>query len=99
MPIAARHVKDAAPSLPPLATLTVRRTSSPLLMSSLQQRRVGEMIERFAAGHRAYVAWYDGEPAAFGWVATRGASIGPNTRVWRGLWLGPRGVFHRRRRP
>lgn len=76
MPIAARHVKDAAPSLPPLATLTVRRTSSPLLMSSLQQRRVGEMIERFAAGHRAYVAWYDGEPAAFGWVATRGASIG-----------------------
>jgi GNAT superfamily N-acetyltransferase len=76
MPIAARHVKDAAPLLPALTTLTVRRTTSPILMSSLQQRRVDDMIERFAAGHRAYVAWYDGEPAAFGWVATRGGGIG-----------------------
>lgn len=76
MPIAARHVKDAAPQLAPLATLTVRRTDSPVLMSSLQQKRVAEMMARFDAGHRAYVAWYDGEPAAFGWVATRSAEIG-----------------------
>ena len=32
-------------------------------------------------------------------LTTRGASIGANTRDWRALWLGPRGVFHRRRRP
>jgi hypothetical protein len=32
-------------------------------------------------------------------LTTRGASIGANTRDWRGLWLGLRGVFHRQRRP
>lgn len=74
--IAARHVKDAAPRLAPLPTLLVRRTDSPVLMSSLQGKRVADMIARFDAGHRAYVAWYDGEPAAFGWVATIGADIG-----------------------
>ena len=74
--IAARHVKDAAPRLAPLPTLMVRRTDSPVLMASLQQKRVVEMMARLDAGHRPYVAWYDGEPAAFGWVATRGADIG-----------------------
>jgi len=34
------------------------------------------MAGRFAAGHRAYVAWYQDEPAAWGWVATRSAHIG-----------------------
>lgn len=76
MPIAARHVQDRAPLLTPLPELVVRRTDSPLLMSTLQKRRVSEMVARFEAGHRAYVAWYDGEAAAFGWVATREASIG-----------------------
>lgn len=76
MPIAVRHVRDALPSLASLPTLSVRRTTNPVFMSSLQQRRMDEMVARFAAGHRAYVAWYDGEPAAFGWVATRGAEIG-----------------------
>ena len=74
--IAARHVKDAAPRLAPLPTLVVRRTDSPVLMASLQGKRFVDMMARFDAGHRAYVAWYDGEPAAFGWVATRSADIG-----------------------
>jgi len=34
------------------------------------------MERRFAAGHRAYLAWWQGEPAAWGWVATRSADIG-----------------------
>jgi hypothetical protein len=34
------------------------------------------MVRRLGAGHRAYVAWRDGEPAAWGWVATRSAEIG-----------------------
>jgi ribosomal protein S18 acetylase RimI-like enzyme len=74
--IAARHVKDAAPRLAPLHTFVVRRTDSPLLIASLQGKRMVDMMARFDAGHRAYVAWYDGEPAAFGWVATRSADIG-----------------------
>jgi hypothetical protein len=32
-------------------------------------------------------------------LTTRGASIGANSRDWRGLRLGLRGAFHRRRRP
>ncbi len=34
------------------------------------------MAERFSDGHRAYVAWIDGEPAAWGWAATSTARIG-----------------------
>ena len=34
------------------------------------------MRRRFDAGHRAYVALWDGEPAAWGWVATTAAEIG-----------------------
>jgi hypothetical protein len=45
-------------------------------MAALQRRSVEEMAARFAAGHRAYLAWWNGEPAAWGWVATRDAWIG-----------------------
>lgn len=34
------------------------------------------MTQRFADGHRAYVAFRAGEPAAWGWSATRTARIG-----------------------
>jgi GNAT superfamily N-acetyltransferase len=45
-------------------------------MAALQGRTETEMTRRFETGHRAYVAWRDGEPAAWGWVATRAAEIG-----------------------
>jgi GNAT superfamily N-acetyltransferase len=45
-------------------------------MASLQQRSVDEISNRFESGHRAYVAWHDGAPAAFGWAALNGAEIG-----------------------
>jgi len=45
-------------------------------MASLQNRSADEMIRRFENGHRAYVAWRGGEPAAWGWVATSSARIG-----------------------
>jgi GNAT superfamily N-acetyltransferase len=45
-------------------------------MAALQSRTVHEMTQRFADGHRAYVAWRAGEAAAWGWVATRTARIG-----------------------
>jgi hypothetical protein len=35
-----------------------------------------EVQARWQAGHRPYIASMFGEPAAYGWVATRGASIG-----------------------
>ena len=76
MPIAARHRNDPTPEIAPLAGLAVRREDGVAVMAALQGRTEQEMQRRFEAGHRAYVAWHDGAPAAWGWVATRGADIG-----------------------
>ena len=76
MPFAARHRSDPAPELPPLPGLEVRREESAAAMAALQGRAESEIARRFEGGHRAYVAWRDGAPAAWGWVATRTAEIG-----------------------
>jgi len=56
-----------------LAGLTVRYETNTELLAHLQRRPIDVPSARFAAGHRAYVAFLNGEPAAFGWVATRAA--------------------------
>ena len=74
--IALRHRTDPTPSLAPLAGLVVRRVECASTMAAFQQRAEGELARRFEAGHRAYVAYLNDVPAAFGWVATRSAEIG-----------------------
>lgn len=76
MPLATRHRDDAVPTLSPMPSLVVRRETDACFMAALQGRAESEMIRRFEAGHRAYVAYWDGQPAAWGWVATRVAEIG-----------------------
>src|SRR5215208_3023680 len=76
MPFAARHLTDPAPLLAPIAGLDVRRERRAGTMAALQQRAESDIQRRLDAGHRAYVAYLNGEPAAFGWVATRSADIG-----------------------
>ena len=76
MPFAARHRNDPTPELEPLPGLVVRREEDAAVMAALQGRTGAEMTRRFEAGHRAYVAWRDSAPAAWGWVATRTADIG-----------------------
>ena len=76
MPFAIRHRDDPMPALAPLDSLEVHEVWDADFMARLQGRTTEEMEQRFADGHRAYVAWWDEEPAAWGWVATRGASIG-----------------------
>lgn len=76
MPIALRHRNHAHASLPALQGLAVRREHSAEVMAALQQRSVGEIEQRLALGHRPYVAWMDGEAAAWGWIATESATIG-----------------------
>ena len=76
MPFAARRSSDPTPELDALPGLVVRREESAAVMAALQGRTEAEMTRRFDAGHRAYVAWRDGEPAAWGWVATRSAESG-----------------------
>jgi GNAT superfamily N-acetyltransferase len=76
VPFASRHRDDSVTYLAPLAGLLVRREQDAAAMASLQNRSIDEMSSRFAAGHRAYVALMDGQPAAWGWVATSTANIG-----------------------
>lgn len=76
MAFAARQRTDPPPALSPLSGLVVRKEQNPAVIATLQGRTPAEMESRFAAGHRAYVAVLDGEPAAWGWVATRSGHIG-----------------------
>jgi GNAT superfamily N-acetyltransferase len=76
MPFATRHRSDPMPSLAPLPDLVVRPESDAAVMAALQEREPSAIAARFAAGHRAYVAWHRGEAAAWGWVATCTAEIG-----------------------
>jgi GNAT superfamily N-acetyltransferase len=74
--IALRRHSDPSPTLAPLAGLVVRRVNDADVMAGLQRRAAPDMQRRFDAGHRAYVAFLNGAPAAFGWVATESAEIG-----------------------
>src|SRR5215208_3655384 len=76
MPIAVRHRGDVSPDLTPLPGLIVSLEAGPEVMAKLQNKSSQEMAQRFADGHRAYIAWKAGEPVAWGWVATRTARIG-----------------------
>lgn len=76
MPLAVRHRADSVTAPAPIPGLVVRREMDPRIMAALQEKPEAEMSRRFAAGHRAYVAWLRDEPAAWGWVATRSAEIG-----------------------
>lgn len=76
MPFAMRHRDDSMPELTPLAALEVHQVWDADFMARLQGRSAETIQQRFADGHRAYVAWVNEEPAAWGWVATRTATIG-----------------------
>lgn len=76
MPFSIRHRDDRMPDLPSLQGLAVAREPRAATMAALQGHACRTIADRFAAGHRAYVARLDGEPAAWGWVATRTAVIG-----------------------
>jgi GNAT superfamily N-acetyltransferase len=76
MTIATRHRDDRMPMIETLPGLTVSIEPSAERMAWLQGRDVEAIARRHTAGHRAYVARVDDEPAAWGWVATREAEIG-----------------------
>ena len=83
MPFATRRSSDPVPQMGSLSDLVVRREYNATLMATLQERGVGEIMRRFDSEHRAYVAWRNGEPAAWGWVATRVAEIGETGTSFR----------------
>jgi GNAT superfamily N-acetyltransferase len=76
MPFATRRRNDPMPALAPSEALEVHEVWDAGFMARLQGRAIDDIEARFADGHHAYVAWWNEEPAAWGWVATRTASIG-----------------------
>ena len=83
MPFALRNRTNPAPHLDPLPGLVVRHEASVALMARLQGKSEEAMRERVDAGHRPYLALLHGEPAAWGWVATRSADIGELRSTFR----------------
>jgi GNAT superfamily N-acetyltransferase len=61
---------------PPLPGMRIGPVPDVQFMARLQSRPADVMRTRFDEGHRAYVAFLNNVPAAFGWVATRTAEIG-----------------------
>lgn len=67
---------DKLPVLFPLKRFYATRTQDEALLSRLTGLDGHEIQRRLWQGNRPYVAFIDGVPAAYGWVATRHASIG-----------------------
>lgn len=74
--LALRHRSDPLPDFHPIDALSCHREDEAHMLAGLQSRPVEVMERRLAERHHAYVARLDGEPAAFGWVATDQAVIG-----------------------
>jgi hypothetical protein len=67
---------DSLPSLEPLATMRVLTADDSARVVAEMGIAREEATARIEHGHRAYVAAVGGVPAAYGWVASLGASIG-----------------------
>lgn len=74
--LATRHRDDPEPEWTPLPGLSTLRETDPIALATLQGKSEAEIVRRFEHGHRAYVAFWKGAPAGWGWVATRIAEIG-----------------------
>ena len=67
---------DPLVELPALPGLAIERARELDLLAELSGLPLSEVQARVDAGHRPYLARLDGTPVAYGWVATRSASIG-----------------------
>ncbi len=67
---------DPLPPLAPLPDFRARATADTALLARLAALDPAEVADRLAGGHRPYVATLGDTPAAYGWVAGAGATIG-----------------------
>ncbi len=68
--------RDPRPALPPLPGFSAGVTDDARLVAELAQLDLAEVLARMQTGHRPYVARIAGVPVAYGWSATRQATIG-----------------------
>lgn len=67
---------DPMPDKKPLSGFEAGPADDFQSLAHLNRLPMHEVQERLQAGHRPYIATIDGQPASYGWVATRQASIG-----------------------
>ncbi len=76
MALATWWYEDGQPALELLSTMTVESPDDEFLLADLCGLRPAEVARRRAEGHRPYTAHVEGEPAAYGWVASERCAIG-----------------------
>jgi len=76
MAIATWWREDPLPTLAPLADFRVELSSDFSALAELNRISINEVEARYAAGNRAYIAFFQDQPVAYGWVATAQISIG-----------------------
>jgi len=76
MAIATWWQGDVRPQLPELSGFTAERRTDLQFIADLNKIEPKEVAGRIDGGHRPYIASLNGAPAAYGWVATRGVSLG-----------------------
>jgi GNAT superfamily N-acetyltransferase len=69
-------VTDTNNELTPLPGFEARPAANFLELAAVNKISLLEGSARRQSGHRPYIAYIDGQPAGYGWVATREASIG-----------------------
>lgn len=67
---------DPLPTFPPLHGFRARQEADDELLALINRLPLLEVHNRRQGGHHPYVAYLNGQPAAYGWVATREARIG-----------------------
>lgn len=76
MAIATWWREDALPFFKPLADFRVELSSDLSTLAELNRISISEVEARYAAGNRAYIGFFQGQPVAYGWVASAQISIG-----------------------
>jgi GNAT superfamily N-acetyltransferase len=76
MALATWWSSDPLPHLPALPGFEATLAPDDDVLAQLNKLTVAEVQARRQGGHRPYVGFVQGTPVAYGWVATREASIG-----------------------
>ena len=76
MSFATFWIEDTFTPIAPLPGFTAGPALDSYELAELNHLSLAEVIDRRNDGHRPYVARIDGQPVAYGWLATRKVSIG-----------------------
>lgn len=67
---------DVLPGLIPLHQFEIKATDTIKIITSVTELEEREVSRRLQEGHQPYLVFLEYEPVAYGWVATKEASIG-----------------------